>query len=64
MKTVSLQNMPNGFELELPPYGYWLRAGAAFTLGAGAIYLVGMIAWLTLLQIAPGVYLLRVFRVI
>ena len=64
MKTVSLETVSNGFEFELPPASYWFKAGAAFTLGAGVIYVVAVLAWLLLLSIAPGVYLLRAFRVI
>jgi hypothetical protein len=47
MKTLSLQQMPNGFELEVPSFGYWVKAGAAFTLGAGTIgFALFVISWL------------------
>jgi hypothetical protein len=64
MKTVSLQTMPNGFEFELPSFGYWFKAGVAFTLGAGAIYVLGVIAWLFLLNILPALGAARMLRII
>jgi len=37
MRTVSVQQMPNGFEIETPTFWYWVKAGMAFTLGAGIV---------------------------
>jgi len=38
--------MPNGFELETPSFGYWLKAGMAFTLGAGIITVTAAVCWM------------------
>jgi len=43
MRTLSLQQMPNGYELETPSFGYWMKAGIAFTLGAAV---TGFFVWL------------------
>lgn len=43
MRTISVQTMPNGFEVETPSFGYWFKAGAAFTAGA---LVVGAAVWL------------------
>ena len=47
MPTLSVQQMPNGFELETPSFGYWVKAGAAFTLGASTIgFVLVVMSWL------------------
>lgn len=46
MKTLSVQTMPNGFELEVPTFGYWFKAGMAFTLGAGLVTVTAAICWM------------------
>ncbi len=43
MTTISVQQMPNGYELETPSFWYWMKAGMAFTLGAAV---VGLFAWI------------------
>jgi hypothetical protein len=50
MRTISVQKMPDGFEVETPSFGYWFKAGVAFTAGAGVCMLVGwtLSAFLTL----------------
>ena len=30
MKTITVQQMPNGFEIEMPSLGYWVKAGVGF----------------------------------
>lgn len=48
MKTISVQSMPNGFELEMPSFGYWVKAGVAFTTGAAIVAVCGAITWTVL----------------
>jgi hypothetical protein len=38
MRTLSVQQMPNGFEVEMPTFFTWFKAGVAFTIGAGIVY--------------------------
>lgn len=64
MPTISVQHMPNGFEVETPSFLYWLKAGVAFTLGAGGVYVFGVILWLLLLSVAPSLGVLRMFRLL
>ena len=64
MKTVSLQSMPNGFELELPSFTYWLKAGAAFTLGVGVVYVVAIVVWVVLVLALPALGALRIMRLL
>lgn len=64
MKTVSLQSMPNGFELELPTFTYWLKAGAAFTIGVGVVYVVAIVLWVLLVFALPALGALRMTRII
>ncbi len=45
MKTLSVQQMPNGFEVETPTFGYWVKAGIAFTLGAGIVTVIAAVTW-------------------
>lgn len=45
MRTISVQQMPNGFEVETPTFAYWLKAGIAFTLGAGIVTVTAAITW-------------------
>lgn len=53
MKTVSLQNMPNGLELELPPVSYWVKAGVGLTCGATATAIVVFpVVWYLYLRFA------------
>jgi len=46
MTMLSVHQMPDGFELETPSFTYWLKAGAALTLGAGGVYIVWYLVWL------------------
>lgn len=47
--------MPNGFEIDAPTFGYWFKAGAAFTLGAGAVSLVAMVlSWIVFIGVIGG----------
>lgn len=48
MRTISVQQMPNGFEVETPTFWYWMKAGIAFTLGAGIVTVTGIVCWLLL----------------
>lgn len=48
MKTISVQMMPNGFEIEPPSFGYWVKAGMAFTLGGGIVTIAAVILWAVL----------------
>lgn len=43
MRTISVQEMPNGYELELPSFWTWMKAGMAFTLGAGIVSMFGVL---------------------
>jgi len=55
MKTLSVQQMPNGYELDTPGFTFWFKAGAAFTLGAGAAGLVAwLFAWLVFIVLLGG----------
>ena len=45
MTVLSLQQMPNGFELETPSFSYWFKAGIAFTLGAGIVTVTFWVLW-------------------
>jgi len=45
MKTLSVQQIGTGFELETPSFWLWVKAGMAFTLGAGIVTVVSMLAW-------------------
>jgi hypothetical protein len=45
MRTLSVQQMPNGYELEVPSFGYWVKAGIAFTLGAAVVTVTGAVCW-------------------
>jgi len=38
--------MPNGFELETPSFWYLMKAGMAFTLGAGIVTVLGALTWM------------------
>lgn len=42
-----------------PSCWYWLKAGAAFTLGAGIVTFASAVAWLWLLSRAPELVALR-----
>lgn len=55
---------PTPPEFQWPTFSYWLKAGFAFTLGAGGAYVVGIIVWLSLLRVLPALALLRLFRLI
>jgi hypothetical protein len=60
MKTFTVQRMPNGFEVDAPPFGYWFKAGAALMLGAGAAstvaVLLGYVVFFVLLGGAAGLF--------
>lgn len=58
MKTISVQQMPNGFEVDVPTFGYWFKVGVAFMLGAGMTALV-IIPVFMVLQMAWSVTMLR-----
>jgi len=45
MRTMSVQQMPNGFEVEVPTFGYWMKAGMAFTSGALIVIMTTAVAW-------------------
>ena len=45
MRTLSVQTMPNGFEVETPTFGYWLKAGVAFGLGT----LIAAVVWFVMI---------------
>jgi hypothetical protein len=45
MRTISVQEMPNGFEVETPTFWYWMKAGMAFTLGAGIVSLSAVLLY-------------------
>ncbi len=49
MATLQLAQMPHGYDLEAPSFFYWLRAGAAFTIGAGLVYVMATLFWMFLL---------------
>lgn len=46
MRTISVQVMPNGFEVETPTFWYWMKAGVAFTLGAGIVTVTFALCWM------------------
>lgn len=46
MRTLSARQMPDGFELEVPTFGYWVKAGMAFTLGAGTVTVIAGALWM------------------
>jgi hypothetical protein len=48
MRTISVQQIPNGSELELPTLSYWFKAGIGFTLGAACVVVALWIASITL----------------
>lgn len=55
MKTWTVQQMPNGFEIDAPTFGYWFKAGAAFTLGAGAVSIFAMVlSWIVFIVVLGG----------
>lgn len=57
MRTISVQQMPNGFEVETPTFWYWMKAGMAFTLGAGAVSLfAAVLGWLMFFGAVGGFY--------
>jgi hypothetical protein len=41
----NLHDVPSSVSLNSPPLWFWVRAGAAFTLGAGVVTLIGQILW-------------------
>lgn len=45
MRTISVQNMPGGFEVEKPTFLDWMKAGMAFTIGAGIVTIAAAITW-------------------
>lgn len=45
MRTISVQQMPGGFELETPSFWYLMKAGIAFTLGAGMVTVAFVLTW-------------------
>lgn len=59
MPTISVQQTPNGTEIEMPTFWYWMKAGIAFTLGAGLVSIVGSLAWLWLISRAPALVALK-----
>lgn len=59
MKTLSVQQMPHGYELEAPSAWYWVKVGAAFALGALGVYVAAAVAWFALLLAAPSLLVLR-----
>lgn len=59
MPTISVQQMPNGFEIETPSFWYWMKAGIAFTIGAGAVSLTSALVWLWLISRAPALVALK-----
>jgi hypothetical protein len=62
--TLQVQQMPDGYQLDVPSFWYWLRAGAALTLGGACVYVALTVAWLVLLRAVPSLYVLRVMRVL
>jgi len=59
MPTLSVQQMPNGFEVETPTFWYWFKAGVAFTIGAGLVYFCSLIAWALVLWRIPTLLIAR-----
>lgn len=59
MRTISVQQMPSGYEVEKPTTWDWMKAGAAFTFGAGCVYVIAALLWLGLVSRAPELMMLR-----
>lgn len=59
MVTFQVQQMPHGYDVEAPSFGYWLKAGMAFTLGAGIITFTAGLAWVFIGLRFAGLFLLR-----
>jgi hypothetical protein len=64
MRTLSIQQIPNGFELEPPSSSYWFKAGLAFSAGAAVVYVALSIAWLFLLGHSNELLLLRSLHIV
>lgn len=45
MTTFSIQQMPNGFEIEKPTFTDWIKAGIGFTIGAVFVTFVATVTW-------------------
>lgn len=59
MKCISVQQMPNGFEVETPTFSYWFKAGAAFTTGAVTVgFALSAIGWTLMVFFLGGLGLL------
>jgi hypothetical protein len=48
MRTISLRQMPDGPELELPSLGYWIKAGFGLGIGAAIVVVCLWLASVTL----------------
>jgi hypothetical protein len=48
MKTLSVQQMPNGYELEVPTIGYWIKAGIGLMIGFMIMGAVMAFTWFVL----------------
>lgn len=45
MSSLSVETTPAGFEVQTPSFGYWFKAGIAFTVGAGIVYVLSAVLW-------------------
>lgn len=45
MTTISVQQMPNGYEVEKPTFMDWVKAGIGFTIGAALVTFVATVTW-------------------
>lgn len=51
--------MPNGFEVQTPSFWYWMTAGIAFTIGAGAVSVLATVVRMWLMTQVPVLMVLR-----
>lgn len=49
MSSLFIQSREYGFEVDTPSFGYWVKAGMAFTLGTGILAAIWALFVLTVL---------------
>lgn len=64
MPTLHVTDGTHGYDVDLPSFFYWVRAGVALTVGAGVAYVAFVILWIVLITQVPALGTLRLLHLI
>ena len=53
-----------GLTVDNLSWWFWVKAGIGFSVGAGVVYIAGILLWLQLLSGVPSLYILRLMHII